>query len=196
MYFNSLNPNLLLGYHGCDEEVGKKLLDGEQFLISKNDYDWLGEGIYFWENNPERALAYAHEKMNRGAIKKPFVVGACLTLGKCIDTISQEGILGLQLAYKRLEQTLGIKGITLPTNTKNFKKLDYAVVMMLHTMIKKERPNGVKEVDSVRALYYEGDPIYPGGSFYSKTHAQICVRSPDCIKAVFNPSKQVSLIPL
>lgn len=27
---------------------------------SDNDYDWLGPGIYFWENNPKRAIDYAH----------------------------------------------------------------------------------------------------------------------------------------
>ncbi len=26
---------------------------------SKNDYDWLGLGMYFWENNYDRTLEWA-----------------------------------------------------------------------------------------------------------------------------------------
>jgi len=38
----------VLGYHGCDEELGEAVLRAEEVLLpSTNDYDWLGEGIYF-----------------------------------------------------------------------------------------------------------------------------------------------------
>ena len=48
---------LVLGYHGCDREVGERILGGGGHLQpSENDYDWLGSGIYFWEDNPRRAL--------------------------------------------------------------------------------------------------------------------------------------------
>ncbi len=51
------NGSVLIGYHGCDRETGERVLAGETELIaSTNDYDWLGHGIYFWENDPERAL--------------------------------------------------------------------------------------------------------------------------------------------
>lgn len=42
----------MLGYHGCSAETAEKVLKGEKFEISRNPYDWLGEGIYFWEANP------------------------------------------------------------------------------------------------------------------------------------------------
>ena len=64
-------PSFVLGYHGCDSEVGERVLAGEMELKpSTNPYDWLGTGIYFWENNPGRALAWArmaarHAKINR-----------------------------------------------------------------------------------------------------------------------------------
>lgn len=47
----------VLGYHGCDRSVGEALLAGRKtFVGSKNEDDWLGHGVYFWENNPKRAL--------------------------------------------------------------------------------------------------------------------------------------------
>jgi hypothetical protein len=44
---HSLSTAFVLGYHGCDEEIGRHLLGNEPFQPSKNSYDWLGEGVYF-----------------------------------------------------------------------------------------------------------------------------------------------------
>lgn len=45
-------PNLILGFHGCSNDVYRKVIvEGEQLNKSNNSYDWLGNGIYFWEQN-------------------------------------------------------------------------------------------------------------------------------------------------
>jgi hypothetical protein len=50
-------PNLIIGFHGCEKEDQNKLLnDIKYFKNSHEDYDWLEHGMYFWDNNPERAL--------------------------------------------------------------------------------------------------------------------------------------------
>jgi hypothetical protein len=41
--------------------------------------------------------------------------------------------------------------------------------------------------DSVRAAFIEGDKIYPGAGFNEKTHIQICIINPNCIKGFFKP---------
>lgn len=46
---HKLASAFILGYHGCDSEDASKLIDGNQFKPSQNDYDWLGHGVYFWE---------------------------------------------------------------------------------------------------------------------------------------------------
>jgi hypothetical protein len=38
----------VIAYHGCDARVADRLLAGEPFRKSRNDFDWLGEGVYFW----------------------------------------------------------------------------------------------------------------------------------------------------
>ena len=56
----SKRPNIILGFHGCDQDVRDNVITGKGLLRkSSNDYDWLGNGIYFWENNYDRALEYA-----------------------------------------------------------------------------------------------------------------------------------------
>jgi hypothetical protein len=55
-------PFQITGFHSCDKEVGLKILNGQDRLIaSDNEWDWLGPGVYFWEQNPGRALEYAIE---------------------------------------------------------------------------------------------------------------------------------------
>jgi hypothetical protein len=77
---------LILGYHGCDRAVAEALLAGEPFKISRHAYDWLGEGVYFWENDPERGLQWACIMKARGVpIEAPAVVGAVIDPGLCLD---------------------------------------------------------------------------------------------------------------
>lgn len=81
---------LILGFHGCDKKIADKVLSGNMRLnLSTNSYDWLGNGIYFWENNPDRALEYAKILMKypervKVPIQEPAVIGVVLNLGNCI----------------------------------------------------------------------------------------------------------------
>jgi hypothetical protein len=78
---------LVLGFHGCDKSVVEKVVSGKEHLKkSENAYDWLGHGIYFWENSPSRALEFAtYLKDNPGysknPIKHPAVLGAVINSG-------------------------------------------------------------------------------------------------------------------
>lgn len=90
----------MLGYHGCDKAVGEQLLENVPFEPSRNDYDWLGSGIYFWEAKPNRALDWARElAKRRSASFAPFVVGAVIDPGFCLDLISSNGISALEKAH-------------------------------------------------------------------------------------------------
>lgn len=79
-------PFQVTGFHSCDREVGLRVLNGTDILLpSENKWDWLGMGIYFWEQNPGRALEYSIEvasgtQKNAGRIKNPFVIGAIIEL--------------------------------------------------------------------------------------------------------------------
>ena len=59
--FNT-RPSVVYGFHGLDRDIALKILNGkEDFIHSTNEYDWLGPGIYFWENNYERAKQWAED---------------------------------------------------------------------------------------------------------------------------------------
>jgi hypothetical protein len=186
-----LSTSFVLAYHGCDRELGKCLLSGSKsFEPSNNDYDWLGPGVYFWESNPYRALEFAREKQKRGeGIRHPFVVGAVVDLGLCLDLTTKDSIENLRDAHRSL---LG----TIPTNSprpvngpKNWqRRLDCAVIKFLHLI---RQNSGAEPIDTVRGIFTEGKPIYDGSAFLEKTHVQIAVTNLDCIKAIFRVPKTV-----
>lgn len=186
-----LSTSFVLAYHGCDRDLGESLLSETKSLKSSdNDYDWLGPGVYFWESNPHRALEFAREKRRRGdGVRHPFVVGAVIDLGLCLDLTTKDSIANLRDAHHSLLETIPA-GVPLPVNGPEDwrRRLDCAVIRCLHRIL---QDSGAELIDSVRGIFTEGDPIYTGSKFLEKTHVQIAVLNPDCIKAVFRVSKTV-----
>lgn len=189
---HKLSTSFVLVYHGCDKDTGEKLLLNEEFLPSENTYDWLGAGTYFWESNPSRAQDWATHhaervKQKSGKEIEPFVVGAVIDLGFSLDLISTNGIQAVEEAHVDLCAVFAASGMPIPQNTGGtpdlpIRKLDCQVINFLHDARKK---NGKDPFDTVRAVFTEDDPIYPGSGFKKKTHIQICVREKAMIKGVF-----------
>src|SRR5580704_17612924 len=70
----SARPGLLIGFHGCETELRNDVIAGNRALnASKNMHDWLGNGIYFWENNYERALDFAMNPPGKRKILSPGI---------------------------------------------------------------------------------------------------------------------------
>ena len=175
-----------MGFHGCDETVAERLLAGEDFKESRNDYDWLGPGIYFWEANPRRGLEFASElkRVGRGKVETPAVVGAIAELGLCLDLTTSSGIRQVYAAHEELKSVVYKAGGELPTNDPDLlrRNLDCAVINVLHRV---RSDGGEAPIDTVRGVFIEGRSLYPTSGFYEKTHIQITVCNPDCIKGVF-----------
>ena len=157
---------------------------------SMNIYDWLGSGIYFWEQSPERALEWAQScvdnpKMTNGQIKKPFVLGAIINLGLCLNLTDVSNMQRLQAAYTFLEELCKKKHQPLPRNTELFRELDCRVINLAAEI---SVQLGYGNFDTVRGAFIEGNPIYPGAKIYNHTHIQVCVRNPDCISGYFLPA--------
>ena len=192
----SRRSNLVIGFHGCDKSIVEKVLNGREELIkSQNDYDWLGHGIYFWENNEVRALQYAEEMLVRRntTVTEPAVIGAIIDLGYCMDLTDSVYLDELKDAYGAMVESFKLAGKEIPQNKdigsstdKLLRRLDCAVIQMAHTI--NEEAGGMP-YDSVKGVFWEGKPLYPNAGFAEKNHIQICVRNPNCIKGYFLPRK-------
>lgn len=197
-----LHTSFVLGYHGCDRAIGEQALAGSIELIqSDRDYDWLGPGVYFWEGDPVRAREWAEAKAARQRSMQPYVVGAVIDLGHCLDLTTRDDIELLRDAYQGLVRSREAEGRALPRNQdsggdpnrdKLLRNLDCAVIRYLHDSIEEQIAQGpadseLQRFDTVRGLFREGAPVYPGSGFFERTHTQIAVRSLDCIKGIFVP---------
>ena len=183
---------LILGFHGCDKKVQQQVINSPSNLLvhSKNNYDWLGHGIYFWVNSPHRALQFAREAKRRGAdINNPAVIGAVIDLGKCLDLLDSENLGLVKAAYSELKDVFDKAGQPLPQNIapEGSKKRDLLLRPLDCLVIEHLLKNS--DFDSVRGLFPEGNELYPGAGLREKDHIQICIRNSNCIKGYFLPRK-------
>jgi hypothetical protein len=190
-------PAFVFGFHGCDKSTAELVLSGKQALTqSTNTYDWLGHGIYFWEQNPLRALEFAKEmsalKNPQGfpRIQEPAVVGAVIDLGQCLNLLDSQFLQLVAQTHHRFDALCRSNNQPKPVNRpfKNstdliFRDLDCKVIEYIH----QERSATIEKppFETVRAVFIEGKPLYPTAGFHEKNHIQICVRNPACIKGVF-----------
>lgn len=181
-------PNLVIGFHGCSQETYTNVLyNNQQLKKSDNKYDWLGNGIYFWENSYQRAYEWADKKYKKNAA----VLGAVLDLGLCLNLTDYNSTDILRQGYEMLKMKCTVLGIDLPENKQGKSKtdlllrdLDCAVIQQIHEYNKE---TGKTPYDSVRGVFTEGENIYPNAGFVEKTHIQLCIVNPNCIKGYFRP---------
>ncbi|MEZ0231122.1 MAG: hypothetical protein ACAI25_21075 [Planctomycetota bacterium] len=187
-----------MGYHGCERATARRVLLGEEELTpSSNDYDWLGHGIYFWEHGLARAHQFAEEKRERGELADPVVIGAYLQLGRCLDLtdVWATRLLGhyfeeLRLALAEERKRLPVNGTSNDvTGDRLLRRLDCAVINWCLRSSDAEaralgRPHGF---DTVRGVFEEGPPAFPGAAIRQKSHVQVSVRNPACILGLFRP---------
>jgi len=183
-------PSSVTAFHSCDRDVALAVLSGnDELRPSNNPWDWLGKGVYFWEQNPGRALEYAIESSERKQFNKipvsvPFVLGAIIELGNCLNLLETESLQTLGQAYTGLVNLMTEYNQPVPVNKGNNRALDCAVIEYIHTsnIIEQKVP-----YDTVRCAFPEGSEAYPGAAITSRLHVQVCVLNPECIKGYFLP---------
>jgi hypothetical protein len=162
--------------------------------------------MYFWENNYDRAMEWAAEKKKRGEIETPAVVGAVLQLGYCCDLLDSRYVRVLKEYYGLMVDSYDAIGKDLPKNKnlshdvhkdKILRVLDCTAIEYMHAGIYRQYKDDIKSkgfsdlkiFESTRCVFTEGGPVYEGAGIFEKSHIQICIRNPDCIKGFFNPRK-------
>lgn len=197
----SIKSGYVLGFHGCDESVAMKVVKqhSKDLKFSKNDWDWLGEGMYFWENNDKRAYNWAVEEARRpkSKIKTPAVLGAIISLGNCLDLLDSNNLNIVKESYDYFIDLCQKAGQEIPknknhhssalinNNDKLIRNLDCSVIQTVHLNYSSSN----KRFDSVRGMFVEGHELYTDSGFRIKDHIQIAVRNPNCIKGYFLPKE-------
>lgn len=178
---------IIVGYHGCrkpfaDDILLRRVPIGDWYM-SRNEYDWLGEGIYFWEHSPKRALRWAEEKFKGEAA----VLGAVVQLGACFDLLDEDIAALLGESFQAFKASFAAAGQPLPINRGREKKLRDLDCAVINDCIDQLAAHGVI-YDTVRGAFLEGEPVFEGTTISSETHIQIAVRNVDCILGAFLPN--------
>lgn len=204
--------SIVLAYHGCDVNTRDGLVRGNLAPhISKNPYDWLGDGMYFFEGDPARALklaTFSHNNpqklLTKQPIATPAVVGAILEVERWLDLTTQDGITNFTTAASTVIDAHKSEGTELPTNRPAFegdedllhRSFDRAACQMVHVfrnlLHKDALASGQTEkivatapYQASRGAFEQGKPIAPASSLCADTHIQIAVHDLSCIKGWF-----------
>lgn len=167
-------PNLITGFHGCDETVRRRVASGVITLKpSINVYDWLGHGIYFWENNYRRAIDFATElkfrKERKSKIRRPSAIGALLDLGYCLDLLDASHIELVKESYEWILESSELLNFIIPANrcisgSKDLllRNLDCAVIQNLHMY---RKLNNLQPFDSVPSTQTPASTTKPTSNY-------------------------------
>lgn len=188
--------HLVVAYHGCDDSVRRELLEKDAHLkSSRNPYDWLGDGIYLYEDDWQRALFFAQKShanpdkhYSAKPIKDPSVVGVVLRIRLWLDMNSLEARQEYAEAHKEVIKTwkegkpLVNKAADADDEDLILRPLDRKVINRIHQM-RKER--GAPAYDAVRSHFVQGPKLLETSGFHRDTHVQIALLNKGCILGYF-----------
>ena len=167
----------VVGFHGTTEETAEVILNST-FRISKNPYDWLGDGVYFFQDAAQRAWEWARENHGENAA----VIGAKILLVDCLDMLDTKWTKVLTEAYDQFLHHYKQLGRNVPSQTDGYHRLDREVINYIVGVLSEQ---GIT-IRCVRASFAEGHPVYPDSAFYHRGHVQIAVRDVEaCITQVW-----------
>lgn len=164
---------LVTGFHGCHTAAAREILAGGSFLPSQNGYDWLGQGIYFWEDGSARAAEWARKRFGDEGV----VLQATIDLGHCLNLLDTAHFERMEQSYQGIAITFKDLGLPLPDNARKRHSLDYLV---LETYCSDAIVYNLA-FDTVRGCFPEGKPLYHGSKILRETHIQVAVRDLSCI---------------
>jgi hypothetical protein len=175
---------LVYGYHGTSSENAQSIVR-EGFRVSKNEYDWLGKGIYFWQDAPGRAWSWArHQHQNPAVICAEISINLDFSIDLFDSFPDNVYLMALKQSYKRFRDLLSTTELIKQRG--GFHGLDRVVVDYVADTLVPELQN--KQIQVIRSVFIEGEPIFPSfgqnekSAFHDKSHVQIAVRDSSVIK--------------
>jgi hypothetical protein len=195
----------VFGYHGTTLSAAKAIMaDPMQFQSSTSEGDWLGQGIYFFENSFRKGTEWAlrtFDKCSRlGDAEAPAVLGCEIDLSNCLDLCDPRHSEDLQswvianfdLASGPLQHaprllTVAGKEISVsdlpyrsPKNRALYHhphKVNVLDKVLIDAFVDALPAN--KRFSTVRAPFNSGRQLFPNSYLFHNSQVQIAVRDPE-----------------
>jgi len=173
-------------YHATTRERAEIILrDG--FLSSQNSYDWLGEGIYFFQEAPNFAVHWASEDRKEGTIEDLAIVAADIAIAGFIDLLDHEWGAVLRAAYETLdaqgdEEFRAVQAKQKPFVVGSDERLGHWLDRYVIEASVTSLADRQKTVTGIRSAFWEGPELYPNSHVMDRQHIQVAVRDPSAIR--------------
>jgi hypothetical protein len=183
----------IVGFHGTTEEVALQIVRQAYPISRHRTADWLGDGLYCWQDAPWRALWWAerrarHEQATNPDVgpHRPAVVRVEIERVSGFDLLDASPLVArfLRAAHALVEAT----STAPPTNTGSHHDLDCAVINAAIERLAVER--GIV-AHWVRGVFLSGNPTsyFAGSALIKQAHVQFAVRD-------WSPVLDLSLVDL
>jgi hypothetical protein len=107
-------PDLVMfGFHGTRADIARKILDEQHMIPSDHEYEWLGRGVYFWEDDPVRALQWAKDNFPGVEVS---VIQARIRRGVCLNELTEAHRAIVKKAEELLLKEVAREGRSVSTN--------------------------------------------------------------------------------
>jgi hypothetical protein len=165
------------GYHGTSRENAESILRNG-FRSSNSGGDWLGAGVYFWQDAPKRALEWAKEKHPESPV---VVIRSSIRFeeGKTMDLLDTDWFPTLIKAYDEFLLQFNRSVPTQDIKKSHIHALDHEFLNYISDVINKEKPG---KIAVIRAAFTGGKPIFNSSAIHNLSHVQIAVKDNIYIK--------------
>lgn len=159
---------VVIAWHGTSKENAEKIIKNNNFLISKNEDEWLGQGIYFMENNKFWACQWAKKGKHRYNQPVAIKVLICARSSEVFDFQKDEWF---RLFHKMRNELINRKII------KENEKADGRVIDFICSQAQKKN----KPIKVVRHFYGYKQNF----SNFLNVQVQICVKDQSVIRKIY-----------
>lgn len=184
----------IVGYHGTTRSFASAIIDDHQSLKpSSNLGDWLGRGVYFWQDAPQRAAVWARRSGLPAA--DIAVIRAEISLDSCLDLFDLQTYRELRRVYPLFLGAENSRGFSWHQSELSVSagQATFAGASSLRADIANCRDRALIDwyveflasegvtIQSVRGVFLYGSAIFRQSFLFDWSHAQIAVIDTDAI---------------
>lgn len=162
----------IIGYHGTNYKNGTIILKDKAYIVSGTVRDWLGAGVYFFEDDMHQAYMFA--KFKKGVLEhdKIMVLKTKIHVNedKYLNLLIDDDRRFLKIFAKRIKEKI-------ETMEKDVGKWEHKEGLIIDFF---NKLNEIEKIDVVKAAYMvpKSEPLY--GCL--PIQLQVCVKNINCIE--------------
>ena len=166
------------GYHGTSAEVASLIIQ-QGFNVSANDYDWLGTGVYFFQDAPARAWEWAKQQHPAN----PGVIRSTIRLENCIDLLDIQWFPTIRNVYSLFIEDYRQANRPFPRQNPERAKAHRLDCAYFNYIVEVLAQAG-QRIDAIRAVFLEGERVFPSSAIFDRAHVQIAVKNTSVIEEI------------